>query len=643
MGYLNWVDMLAPPFNISFKGNENLKTNGGALLTMMYGACFIFACVIFIRDYFDTSKPSVSISEEVLPEDLKLNMAENGLLPIFTVWHYSGNRFLTAKETYPKFSFLAGVADLSLESGKTNGISAQLTRFLAVPCSELQREGKFNYPALYSNYEQVKADINRRAMCFDIPDTNELFINGTGFQHNDRTLLIRVSVCYNREDCEWINHKDYEINAIYPQFKNVFKDKEKPFQLTVNMDDYIRFYDWKMFFSVTVKTQSKIIYDTQRVYGDDTVAGESSFITEVVKEKDTRDLDSNGDYGLWDCQYDFNMPFMWCKDLIIIQYKLSTIQLKYTRAYTTLVGVMSEIGGISSIIMAVFTYLNAFFLNFSRKKLLVSTIFPVLKHVDKSKGEKYRDELYDQAVEVVDSYFDIANIFQDLACLRLLVNLLVEENQQNLATIYPLYSLHIKKNKEKESKQKEKIERKETLKKQQTMKKMGKFKRSTSGLSDASVNAKKKKNLSKPIFQQLSSYLLLTAKAKTKADTVPEENIEAGTISTNNFEQLLHRYIDRSVDKMLIEGMTCLAINPPKDLHSQLSVNATEQLQNLHMQTALQEAGGQVPKNAQESSIKGLRRFFPGNTLDPAIFIEQEALSLESRRSNPVQLEIKDL
>ena len=605
MGWLSWVDMLAPPFNISFKGNENLKTNGGAVLTMMYAACFIFSCVVFIRDYLDTSKPAVNISEEVLPEDLKMNIAENGLLPLFTVFSFDENRYLNSSQIDTKFTFLAAAVDIEFDSDQGKGWNTKIKRFVAVPCSELVKKGRFNYPGLFSNYEKVKSDINRRAMCFDIPDTRELFINGTGFQNNDRTLIIRVNTCFHREDCESVDESRFEINVIYPQFKNVFKDKEKPFHMIINLDEYFRFYDWKMFYSMNVKTQSKIMYDSKRVYGEDTVAAETSFITEVVKEKDTKSVDSDGNVESWICIYDFNIPYMWCKDLIMIQYKLSTVQQKYTRTYTTLVGVLSEIGGISSIIIAVFAYVNGFLLNLTRKKLLVSKVFPMLKHVDQSKGKKYRDELYEDAVEVIDSYFDIANIFQDLACLKLLINLLIEENQQNLATIYPLYDLHVKKAKEKEKIQAETILRKNTIQQLEATKDDTRKLRSSINIFHMN------KNKPQQHIAQLASYISLASKRKIGRQETPEEGQASNPPEPAPFNQQLHDYIDREVDKMLLKGFEKLSINlDPEFSKALLTTVVTEGYDKLYnpFGRELDESRNQH-NMIYDSSIKGRRQF----------------------------------
>ena len=162
MGWLVSLDLLGPPHSITFKGSETLQTKTGVFLTLIYLACYVFACVTFIRDYFDTSNPSIANKEVNSPADSKVNLAHAAILPIFIIWGHKKNGFLDAEEAQTKITLAAGQRDTNY--GVEGGFGGNMTRYLAVPCRELEQEGKFNYPALAANYKQIKEVLDRKSV-----------------------------------------------------------------------------------------------------------------------------------------------------------------------------------------------------------------------------------------------------------------------------------------------------------------------------------------------------------------------------------------------------------------------------------------------------------------------------------------------
>ena len=63
--------------------------------------------------------------EEALPEDLKLNIAENGLLPLFMAFSWDANRYIDAADMNNKFTIIVATIDHLLGAPKR---SAALSR-----------------------------------------------------------------------------------------------------------------------------------------------------------------------------------------------------------------------------------------------------------------------------------------------------------------------------------------------------------------------------------------------------------------------------------------------------------------------------------------------------------------------------------
>jgi hypothetical protein len=560
-GWLSAVDLMAPAFNITFKGDESLKTKPGALLSLIYLTCLGFCCLIFIRGFFDISTPYITEYQQSTEKDFRLNVAENGMLPVFKVWSWKEGRFLNASEIVTKLTFFIAYANLNNSEDTysyTGNISTSLT------CEEISKNGNFNYPEAYENYEEIKTDLHQKAVCFNITNSSDYFMNGTRYQHLDRNIIIRGAKCFGREDCETLNVNDVEIDIVFPQSKTDINDRRKPYRPSLNLDDYTRVYEWKFNNIFLYKSKVKSVYDAPWFFGENKLVSSFPDIIEDIQEKK---YERNFHY-LSDDSYDWAYDYescddlyytarYWCHSLFMIEHKIVPVETVYTRKYSTPLDLLSEIGGVASLLMPVFLFLNGIFLAFGRKKVLATKVFPVLKHVDKSKGSKFLGSLYNDATEVVDSYFDIANIFQDLSCLKLLIHLLLDEDQQKLASLYPLHHFH-------KTREETALKKKEEKNRSKEEKKL-KSARGDPAFTNLGIKMKALKP--KKQIEQIASLALLLSKQRKK----PTE------VQSLTFDQQLHGYIDKQVDHMLMNSMESLGIQAPS---SQVKDNPFKMLIN---------------------------------------------------------------
>ena len=350
MGWIESLDMLGPAHAITFKGRETLQTKAGVFLTLLYLTCFLFACATFVLSYFDTSSPSISESEVNTPADIKINLADAAMLPIFFTW--GSGRYFNSSEADTKYTFAAGLVDAHFTGDFGEGFTGNMTRFLAIPCKDLEQEGKFNYPAQAKNYEDIKSILHKYGMCIDISDPENVFINGTGYQDNDRFLWVRASTCYHRPDCETLS-KYNEINVVMPHYKNTFGDKNAPAEIEINVFDYMRFIDYDLSHRKIIEVQRKSVYDTPRLFGEPKLVYSAGFIKNKISEVDSRGFPNP---GVFTCESEGTFRSRYCRSLFVLEYKVLTTEMVYTRTYTTLVSLLSEIGGISSTILTFFVF-----------------------------------------------------------------------------------------------------------------------------------------------------------------------------------------------------------------------------------------------------------------------------------------------
>ena len=95
---------------------------------------------------------------------------------------------------------------------------------------------------------------------------------------------------------------------------------------------------------------------------------------------------------------------------------------------------------------------------------MIQRAFPLLRYLDKNLGAKYSKSIEQAADDLLNRSFDVTNIFQELCCIRLISKVLLSEDQQKTASLYPLYELHMEQCKQSEANEEAK-KRGEKLKK----------------------------------------------------------------------------------------------------------------------------------------------------------------------------------
>lgn len=442
--------MLGPAFQITFQGEDSLKTKVGAALSLMFVASLIVSTIVFVNDYTDTSKPTISSTELALDRQYQFNIAENNMMPIFFIQDYAITDRLEAQKALTKFSFL--IVSTHMINDENNELTNMDTIRKGVPCSTLAKEGYYDYPAQASNYLAIKENVDKHGICFGIQDPSIMFISGTGNNVGDKKVTIRVGPCFGRSDCETVNYFNYEVRVVFPQFSTLLYNSDKPYDVKINIDDYTQLFAWKSYTTHTIKAQLRSVNQAPRMLGVDSEIARYPHVVEIRDHYFSR---YTNQYGLIikNCTNQGEMHLESCQGFLKYVYRFSPVLTRYTRSYSRITDLLSEIGGISSILFQAFTYLNMVYIFFAKKRIMIERVFPLLSFFDKNRGPEYISNIEKAANELFENSFDVANIFQELCCIRLISKVLLDGDQQKAASLYPLYELYLDHTKTKEEKE----------------------------------------------------------------------------------------------------------------------------------------------------------------------------------------------
>lgn len=143
-----------------------------------------------------------------------------------------------------------------------------------------------------------------------------------------------------------------------------------------------------------------------------------------------------------------------CDQYMIITYYSSGIKTTITRNYKSLVMILSQIGGINTVLFLVCFYSAVFYAHLTQKKLLVSRIFPFLKTpqeffrclggnpaqtIPTKVMELYR-VLTDEGYKQILSALDVFHLVREVTNLRFLMNSFTSGRHRRLAPIVALIS-----------------------------------------------------------------------------------------------------------------------------------------------------------------------------------------------------------
>ena len=439
------LDILGEPIKLTLNGSDSIQSWFGATLTLLFIATLIAASVIFIRGYFDYTSPNVSETSDNFKKGVTVELGSGRLIPFMRVLNKSGDipEFVDNYSVQNLFQMSLTVVTID---DNTGGIPTESQEyFYGVPCSDLsENKTMYNYLAEASNYGELKEDLDYYGFCIDtVNKQGNIKLAGNGTAVGSKTVQINIQPCsttYN-PDCVAFNSTGYSIEVFFPSFAPDFKNPSKPVVMTLDLDNGFKVNDFTLFRTEFIRPVNNLLYDENQISTSESLVGTFIDIDELGPKYQERAKDGSNN-PVYACGIsDFGEET--CQSLYQINFVTSRSQVKFTRKYKLVTQLLSEIGGISSLLIQVFTYLNMAYLFFAKESILISQLMPSMKSQPKPKGikkdsiqskadDKKWKEIRSDSTKMIDASIDLTTLIQEISSIKVLTRVLFDDVQRQM-------------------------------------------------------------------------------------------------------------------------------------------------------------------------------------------------------------------
>ncbi len=305
-------------------------------------------------------------------------------------------------------------------------------------------------------------------------DPNEVFsLNpndiATSKDSDTSSIFIEVSPCSeydsgpdgNPLQCDTENFTYFKIDLVYPTYSRDLSNRDNPVQVDIRIEEALTLSNFKLVKSDQITPINVEIVNESLFFGLKKTFHKSSYI-EFQYGSPEFDFRGNNDgkselvcNELTDCQYFYKASF----------YN-SFKKKQVIRKYKPIIEVLSEIGGISTLLLQVFTYLNMIYLYFARQKIITQRVLPVLQqntHRKTPASPKDRIEtetdsfktsdqesvdlsaVQQEASELVEQTLDFSNLFHELCMVKVLAELILKDTDKQKLVLSALQLIREKK------------------------------------------------------------------------------------------------------------------------------------------------------------------------------------------------------
>ena len=464
------IDIFGYTIGFNVKGSDKIKTFSGAVLSILFTGCCIALVVNSFISSLDKSNPVISQATfDKKPDDRIYINSQTPMAPVLIVRETSLNpdsiTTTTVNMTEPlrRLHFeLRWIKTFVNEAGIEEELV--LGTGVQIMCSDLKvKPGAFYYPNKIEMSVKQREAVEKLGVCFEVPE------NYWYAQMNDSVnigLDVAVYHCHQRDDC-FTNEKgalDYTVGGFFPRVSPNIYSYENPVAYKYSIGSELsvtKGQSLSLFFNQLFEVENEhVLLDTKK-----SAAKYQSFASEIDKDKyNTLDA-SLTNPKLMKCgtdnwkAYDFASlgcvvrTGFYCDKELKSMNKLcsrfagiflgfdSAGQLAqktvFVRKYAKVLDILGSLGGLLSLVHQIFGFLNILTIAFLNSDRVISMFFPIFKMKKLLKPDASK-KLKQKAVEFIDDSLDVCNIIRDITCLRLLIDVLLDEPQKQLALVSSL-------------------------------------------------------------------------------------------------------------------------------------------------------------------------------------------------------------
>ena len=443
------LDFLSPHVNFTVAGDSGIKTMFGMVMTVLYAVSITIFGYLILLTFFSTLDPSISQEYSEGEKYARVDLAKESFVPV--MYLYEGPYPVAASE-YLKYITPVFIKYRFKQVKAADGSSTTeifVKTMSVVPCAILSEEAR-KYYTQYNDSTFFKAYAIPNGLCVEI-DPEEYFVAGGGTEPSVDIMNYAIYPCSLPSGCV-SKERLREVSMIFatPSFSSNYSNSHNPIKSFLNADNFYYIND-KMLQKYQYKFMSNEVYDDRGMMFEKSLRTSYSSIDKTITNARFRvegDTECPG----------FNMNT--CKEYFNFEFMSSSRKLKVFRTYKGITKTMSEMGGINSICLLVFLYLNILHLYFKKKGILSEKIFSISHSAAKltdsvlvvdTENKDYKikkcksietrlKNMKSNAEEMVREGLDVVGIVREMSTVKVISNLLFKDYHH---TLTPLVALNI--------------------------------------------------------------------------------------------------------------------------------------------------------------------------------------------------------
>ena len=464
------LDFMTPPIQLNIGGKDGVKTFFGVMMTALYIGSIVVLSYLIGQTYFDKSSPTVVQESSQTDYNPVINIAQQGLFPVVYVFQQRVVPVLPAQVSnfltlfYTKYRLIETINP----DGSVN-VTYNVIPMNFIACSQAVKD-----PVLGPVYQKYLSTQNfaTLGMAFGLCpqfQLNESYIQGGGSQSTGDLLTVDVFPCMSTptSNCTTLGViRNMSVVVTMPTSSVILANYTNPVSSFLNIENFYYINEY-MNQKYQMKAMMNEIWDVDQITQAKTLRSNFTSIDKTIFNAIARDFTQISctpvEFAVGTC-----VPFM------EFEFMSGPKIASSIRSYKTMTQILSQIGGINSIALMVFVYINLAYNYYAKKSYLVDRVFKFFQGVkalkaqnDKSlitplKSENGNDqsptskrsirnpledlnnaeleELREEAYNVIQKNLDVITIVRELNNLKFLTHLFLKDYQQRLS---PLVSLRI--------------------------------------------------------------------------------------------------------------------------------------------------------------------------------------------------------
>ena len=382
------LDFMTPPIQLNIGGKSGVKTYFGVAMTVLYLLAVCAFSYVIILTFFDTASPTVTEEVSQTPLNPRVDMIANKMFPVVYVManqvvllpSAAIARYLTV--SYNKFRLIQ-----TLNPNGTTSYAFDVVEMPVIPCSQALKNATL--AQVYSQYlstDFFKQHGNTSGLCpMFYPE--ESFLQGGGSEASIDILVLEIYPCTltDATKCASLNEiLSLGILVTQPSTSLILGNYTDPVTSYLNADvNY--FINNNINQRYFVQTMYSEIWDQSQIMYTSSMRANFSSIEKSVFNSVARPSSQITCPGVKVFQGSSCFPYL------EYQFASGPTKHRYTRAYKTLTQILSQLGGINSMVMLVFIYINLIYNYYAKKQLLVEKVFKFFKNLKAPRGNSKSD------------------------------------------------------------------------------------------------------------------------------------------------------------------------------------------------------------------------------------------------------------